>query len=588
MPLEAWITVAVVAGVLVLLAGSRQNPALILLGAVGTLILTGVLAPQDALGGFGNSGLATVAVLYVVAAGLSETGASGVVIQTLLGNARTLFGAQARMLVPVSVTSAFLNNTPVVAVMMPVVHDWARRHAMAASKLLIPLSYASILGGMCTMIGTSTNLIIGGLYRDAGYGDFGLFAVTVVGVPTAVVGLLYLLLVGRRLLPNRKPAAAMLENAREYTLEMRVTDSGPLTGKSIEEAGLRHLPGSYLAEIHRGDRVMPAVSPRETLQAGDQLVFVGVLDSMVDLQRLPGLEPATDQRFRLDTKRDDRVFAEVVVSPNCPLLGQSIREGRFRNHYNAAVLAVSRGGERIRSKIGDIVLQPGDTLLLETSSSFYDTQRNNRDFYLVSRVEGHTPQRRTRLPLATGILTGMVLLAGFGWLTMLEAGILAAAAMIATRCVGARAAGRAVDLQVLVVIGAAIGLGEAMHQTGAAATSAGGLIGLSGGDPRWLLALTYITASLFTEMITNNAAAVLVFPVVTAAASSIGAPLEPFMLVLMIGSSASFATPIGYQTNLMVYGPGGYRFRDFVRIGLPLNVIVGAASVLVTIALYFA
>jgi len=578
MTLEAWIAVAVVTGVFVFLAIGRHPPHQILLAGLAVLVVSGVLDPAAAFAGFGNTGLITVGVLFVVAGGLRQTGALAYVLQSALGRPKSATRAQARLVPPVVVGSAFLNNTPVVAMLVPVVMDWCRSVGIRPSKLLIPLSYAAILGGLCTLIGTSTNLVVDGLLRAGGYEGLGLFDIAWVGVPCAIVGVAYLLLAGPRLLPERTIQLTRPEDPRQYTVEMAVSPNGPLVGKSIEEAGLRHLPGLYLMEIHRRNQLLAMVGPAEILEPGDQLVFVGMVESVVDVQRIPGLEPASKQVFKLDAHRAERIFAEAVVSPNCPLVGQTIRAGRFRNRYDAVVIAVSRGGERVAGRIGDIELHAGDALLLEAVPSFVEQQRNSRDFYLVSRLDGEGPPTTGQAPIAIAILLGMVLTVATGLLDMLQGAIVAAAAMILTRCCSQETAQKGVDWPLLVAIGATFGLGAALQETGAAEALADVLLAPAGDSPMLALILVYGVTMLLTELVTNNAAAIIVFPIALSTAAQLGVDQMPFVVAVMIGASCGFATPLGYQTNLMVYGPGGYRLGDFLKMGVPMNLLMWAVT----------
>lgn len=582
MPWEAWLTLAVVALCIGLLASNRYPPDTVMLGGLTLLLLSGVLTPGEALAGLSNEGMVTVAVLYVVVSGLQETGGTAWVSQLLLGKPRSVAHAQMRLMAPVSFLSAFLNNTPVVAMFIPAVQDWAKRHGISASHLMLPLSYAAIAGGTCTLIGTSTNLVVNGLLvGQSGQPGLSFFEIAWVGVPTLLLTILFTALFGRRLLPERHSILSQLENAREYTVEMLVEPHSPLEGKSIEEAGLRRLPGMYLVEVDRAGHLMPAVSPQQTLRGGDRLLFAGVVDSVLDLQRIRGLTPATDQVFKLGSPRHQRCLVEAVVSESFPLLGKSIREGRFRTLYQAAIIAVARNGERIDRKIGDIVPRPGDTLLMETHPSFLERYRNTRDFLLVSRLDNSTPPRHERAGIAVAIMAGMVLLATLGWLSMLQASMLAAGLMLLSRCTSASAARRAMDWQVLLVIAASFGIGIALEKTGAAALLAGGLVGLAGDNPWATLALIFLATSLFTNLITNNAAAALMFPIALAAAARLDVSVLPFAIVIMKAASASFATPIGYQTNLMVMGPGGYTFGDYLRMGVPLTFLTGILTVLI-------
>jgi len=577
---EGWIAVGVVVLVIGLLAATRIAADIVLVAGVTLLLVTGVLTPPEALAGLANEGMATVAVLYVVAAALRETGAIGWLVHGVLGRPRNLSDAQLRLMAPVVGTSAFLNNTPVVAMFLPAVIDWARQNRLPVSKLLIPLSYAAILGGTLTLIGTSTNLVVSGLMAaHPSLPGMGMFDITWVGLPSAVVGMVYLVFLGRWLLPDRKPVMSDLDDARQYTVEMMVQPGSPLAGKTIEDAGLRHLPGMFLVEIERDGAVLPAIGPHQRLRDNDRLVFAGIVDSVVDLQRIRGLVPASDQVFKLGVPRPERCLTEAVVSDSCPLVGKSIREGRFRNVYNAAVIAVARNGERIQRKIGDIVLRPGDTLLLEAEPGFVDRQHNSRDFFLVSKLPNSRPLRQDRAFIAVAILVGMVVVATLEWMSMLQAAMVAAGLLLLTRCITGGAARAAVDWEVLIAIAASFGLGHALEKTGAAQFIAANMIELAQADPWVTLAVVYLVTMLFTELITNNAAAVLVFPIALSTSESLGVNFMPFAIAIMMAASASFSTPIGYQTNLMVYGPGGYRFTDYFRVGVPLNLLLAVVTV---------
>ncbi|MCG6896239.1 MAG: SLC13 family permease [Thiocapsa sp.] len=578
---EGWLTITVIGLVLVFLVQGRIATDVVVVAGVVLLLLAGVLTPEEALAGMASTGMLTVAALYVVVAGLQRTGGIAWVSRHVLGRPKSLPRAQMRLMLPVAAMSAFLNNTPVVALFIPAVADWSRRMGRSASRFMMPLSYAAILGGTLTLIGTSTNLVLSGLWESGGGERIGLFEIAWIGLPVALVGIAYVALAGQFLLPERNPVIGRDEtDARAYTVAMEVDPRGPLVGQTIESAGLRGLPGLFLAEILRGDRLLPAVGPQERLQAADRLVFVGIVDSIVDLRNVRGLLPATDQTGKLPVARHRRTLVEAVVSSDCPLVGLSIRDGRFRTRYNAVVLAVARAGSRIRQKIGDIVLRPGDTLLIEAGPSFTEMHRFSRDFLLVSQVQRSHVVHWEKAGFAVAILLAMVLIAvfaPFGW-GMLEAALLAAGAMLAFRCVTATQARRAVDWQVLLVIAASLGLGKAMEVTGAAGFLAGKLIALAGEDPWLTLLMVYLITTVLTEIVTNNAAAVLMFAIAAGAAEVIGADFKPFLFTIMMAASASFVTPIGYQTNLMVMGPGGYRFGDYVRMGLPLNLVAGLVT----------
>ncbi len=537
--------------------------------------------PEEAVAGFGNKGLITIGLLFAVVAGLEFTGGTQLATGWLLGRAKKLRDAQVRLLLPVAALSGFLNNTPVVAALLPVVDDLSKRIGTSSSRLLMPLSYAAILGGMITVMGTSTNLIVRDLYALSDNVQIGFFEPAWVGIPAVLFGLVYIILFSSRLIPERKPAVSTLEDPRQYTVEMQVDPNGPLVGRTIEEAGLRNLPGLYIAEIQREVGVITAAKPSEILRADDALILVGALDSVVDLRRTRGLIAPDDQARKLQVPAWRRTLVEAVVSSRCALLGKTIREGRFRSHYNAAVVAVARGGRRLTGKIGDVELEVGDVLLLEASPSFMHRQRELRDFYLVSAVEKGIVHRHERAPIALLILLTMVLAAALTPITIMTAALLAAVAMIAFRCCTSHEARRSIDWSVLIVIGAAIGIGTALEKSGAADGIAGGLLNLAGGNPYLSLAAVYLATMLCTEFITNNAAAVLMFWIGLKAADTLQVSETPFVIAVMIAASASFLTPFGYQTNLMVYGVGGYRVSDYLRFGLPLSIIVFVVAMVV-------
>jgi di/tricarboxylate transporter len=602
---EGWTTIALVVAVLVALARDWAPTDIVLLGGAAILLVLSLFSDRfpDAraiAGAFGNDGLFTVGVLFVVAAGLTETGGLGLITERMLGRPKSVTGAQIRMMVPVTGISAFLNNTPVVAMFVPVINDWCKKAGLSPSKLFMPLSYAAILGGTCTLIGTSTNLVVSGMMIQARNAQLaaqkldssvpvtmptmGFWDIGAVGLPAAAIGILYILIASRWLLKDRKPASAMLDNPREYTVEMLVQPASAIDGQSIEAAGLRHLPGAYLMEVQRDDETLVAVGPEQVLRGNDRLIFVGVVDSVVDLQKIRGLVPATDQVYKIAEPRHNRVLIEAVVSNACPIAGMTIREGRFRTRYDAAVIAVHRNGQRINKKIGDIVLEAGDTLLLEAHPNFQSTHRNNRDFYLVSKVEDSQPRRHERAWIALAIMLMMVVGMSFeSKIPVLVAASVSAGLMLLTGCCSIDQARKSIDWSTLLAIGAAFGIGLAMKTTGAADYLAGHMISVFQGMGPWgVLFGVYVVTLIFTEVVTNNAAAVLAFPIAQSAAASMNVNFMPFAIVIAIAASAGFATPLGYQTHLMVYGPGGYRFSDFIRFGLPLDIVVMIVAVALT------
>lgn len=579
---EAWFTLAVVAGLFFSLIRNYGPPDVLFLGAVILFAAVGVISPKEAFAGFSNAGMLTVAFLFVVAAALRETGLLDWLGQRVLGKAtteRSLFGRLTMVVLPLS---AFLNNTPIVAMFVPIVLGWSRRHRVAPSRLLIPLSYLSILGGTCTLIGTSTNLVVNGLMIEADLPAMHLFEISAAGLPYALIGIGYLMLVGPRMLPNRKEMLEQLgETRREFLVEMLVEPSCRLIGQTVEGAGLRHLPGLFLIEIDRNGDFIGPVGPHERLQANDRLIFTGVVSSIVELEKIPGLVPAGDPSYEVAPREQRRRrLCEAVISSSSPLIGKTIRDADFRATYGAAVVAVHRGGAKMEKKIGDIRLRSGDTLLLQTRPSFLRTYRNDCTFYLVSDVSEWRPLRHDRFWPALALFAALLVLMTTGWVSTVVAAGGVAFLMVALGCISASEARRTVEWQVLVTIAAAFGIGTALENSGAAAAIADAAFGsMKDLGPVFALAAIYVVVSLMTELITNNAAAVLLFPFCLETAEIYDASPRPFIMALVLAASASFMTPIGYQTNMMVYGPGGYRFGDFVRFGAPLNALLAIVAI---------
>lgn len=580
-----WITLFTVVLILLALIKNWAQPDLLFVAATTLFAALGIISPKEAFAGFSNAGMLTVAFLFVVAAGLRDTGLLDALGHYILSKAKSERGLIARLALVVMPMSAFLNNTPIVAMFMPPVLSWCRRNRISPSKVLIPLSYLAILGGTCTLIGTSTNLVINGMLIDAKYPGMKLFDVAPVGIPYAIAGTLYLLTIGLRILPDRKELLEQLGEARrEFLLEMSVQPNCRLIGKTVEAAGLRHLPALFLLEIDRGDKLIGPVGPDELIRVNDRLVFTGVVSSIVELEKISGLVPAADPSYEVAPHQQrNRRLCEAVISEMSPLIGKTIREADFRALYGAAVVAVHRGGSRIQQKIGDIRMRPGDTLLLQTTPNFLRAHRNDRAFYLISDVEEWRPMRPDRSWMATILFVILLTLMSTGVVDTVVAAALVAIAMIGVGCISTSEARRSIEWQTLVTIGAAFGVGTALENSGAAAMLAGFVFkSIDGYGAIVAIAAIYFCTWMITEVITNNAAAVLMFPVCLEMAKLYGREKDPtpFVMALVFAASASFMTPIGYQTNMMVYGPGGYRFTDYVRVGLPMNLILWALAVI--------
>lgn len=587
---HAMFTGACLLGMLALIVSGRVAVDLVVLGAVLALLLGGVITPGEAVAGYSNTALITIAFLFVVTAGLRHTGALSAISRKLMGRPKSVLQAQLRYVPLVSGISALTNNTTLVAAFMPMLSGIARRANLPVGHLFMPLSFAAILGGVCTLIGTSTNLVVAGLLRDAAVHhpewdlpEFSMLTMTPVGIPIAVIGIAYILVMGRWLLPRNSVDPIDPEKARNYMTAMRVEAGSPVVGKTIEQADLRHLPGLFLSRIDRGDQPLTAVAPATVIHEGDVLVFVGVLDSLRDLREIRGLVPAADdsaEQPNAGAYRPNLRLYEAVISRGSPLIGRTVRDAGLRTRYNAVVVAVQRLGHRLEGKIGDIRLRPGDTLLLEAGSGFLTRYRDSAEFDLVSEADDSASPRHERAWVSIAIFVGLVIVLVTGRVNEMAAAMLGAALMILARCCRASQARQAVDWQVLIIIGAAFALGEAMQSSGLAAILAEPLraVGASTGGIG-LLACTYATTVIITAMISNTAAAVLVFPIVLQAAMAGGYDPLPFAVCIAIAASCEFTTPIGYQTNLMVMGPGGYKFLDYVRFGGPLTILCGVVGV---------
>ncbi|HUF31651.1 MAG TPA: SLC13 family permease [Acidimicrobiales bacterium] len=593
MTADAWVTLAVVMVTLMVLVTERVPPAATILGATTALFVIGVTDASQAFSGFSNPAPITVAALYVVAAAVEATGAlEWLTRRTLPGAGRGSGGAGrggggarraelARFLPAGLVPSALLNNTTIVAMLAPRVVAWSRQTGRPASTLLMPLSFAAIVGGLITAIGTSTNLIVSGLLEASGDEPMGLFEIARVGVPVAVVAYVILVVASPRLLPERRPPQLVGPGSREFTVEMVVADRSPLDGETVAGGGLRNLEGVYLVELEREGRVLAPVAPDEVLEVGDRLTFAGNVGRVVDLHRLTGLVPAEERHFAA-AGDGSRHFHEMVVAPRSSLVGSTLKEADFRNQYAAAVVAIHRAGERVGGKLGTVRLRPGDVLLVLADAGLPKRLRDHHDFLVVSTLDEAGPPRRDKARWVELTILALLVVVGIGWLDILQGALLAGFAMVGLRVLSPAEARAAVDIDVIVMIAASFGIGQALATSGLSEVLAGGLVDAFGG---WgnvgLLLGVLLATTLLTEVITNNAAAVLMFPIGMATASAAGLDGRPFAMAIAVGASASFLSPIGYQTNTIVYGMGGYRFGDFARLGLPLSVATVGITVLV-------
>ena len=596
MTFDAWMTLGVLAVVIATLVTNRISIDVVMTGGLTLLILVGVVDIEQAAAGFGSPAVLILAGLFVVAAGLDRTGAIRMAAGKLLGKPTSVRSAQFRLMIPVALFSGIMNNTPIVAIGVPIVRDWARRLHMSPSSLFIPLSFAAILGAKLTVIGSASNLIVMEEFlswaEETGAGAAAyspawvFFGIAGVGLPVCIVGILFIGFAAGKLLPERRPAEDFSQDGRQYRTQMVVAAETPIIGKTIEEADLRNLPGLYLSEIERDGHVMTAVGPDVVLRSGDVLAFVGALDSVMDLRSIRGLEVVDDQTQKLSSTQTQRRMVEAVVSASSPLIDRTIRRAMFRTRYNAVVIAVHRQGQQVAGKIGDITLRPGDTLLLETHQNFVQFWHDNDEFYLVSELEGERPIRHNRAAASLVILAVMVVLLATGVVDRVAAVWACALAMIVTRCLSGTEARRAVNWQILIVVATSLGIAAAVQSTGLATRAVELITPGEGASLMGMLFVLFLLAAAAGQLVTPYGAAVLLFPFTMQLAASAGADPVPFVFTLMVAVGCPFINPVGYQTNLMVFGPGGYRFSDFARVGLPLTLILAVVTAVLAPMVY--
>jgi di/tricarboxylate transporter len=584
--------ILIVSIVLVFIIGSLYTeiigPAFTFLIAIIILGFFGILTPKEILSGMANEQIAVIILLLLIGDIIRKTDIIDWLFDRFFRNTTTYRGFLGRMIFVVAGFSAFLNNTPLVAIMMPYVHNWSKRHNIAPSKLLIPLSYAAILGGCATLIGTSTNLIVNGMVTDQaiipGLEPLELFDFTLVGLPMIILGSGYLMLFGNKLLPSRLDAISDFSvKSREYLVEAQIKSNSRIIGKTIEEAGLRNLKGLYIVELSRGTQRLSAVSPVVVLKEGDILVFAGDTETIAEMINTDiGLALTQVGMF---TKRSNTAILEVVVSHNSTLISKTVRQTGFRGRYEAAILAVHRNGERVSGKIGSVKLKAGDVLLLLAGDDFTKRSHDTNDFYLISRVREFRKLEMYKSIILIGGLLTAIAISALGFISLFMALMILMIIIQILKIVSPKDIPKSIDYNLAIIIVLSLALGTAMIKTGMADMIADFIITVfKPFGPIGLLMGIFFITNLLASYITNKAAAAIIFPISVSAAINMGLPTMPFVLIVATAAAANFITPIGYQTNLMVYGPGGYAFKDYMKIGLPLTLIYMVSAVFI---LYF-
>ncbi|RKE04274.1 SLC13 family permease [Marinifilum flexuosum] len=589
--LDAIIVLIVLVFILISFYKEWIGPAFTFLIGVVILGISGILTPSEILSGFANDQVVVILMLLLIGDIIRDLGIVETLFDKVFQRANGYKAFMVRMMLLVGGFSAFLNNTPLVAVMMPYVHSWSKRNNISPSKLLIPLSYAAILGGCITLIGTSTNLIVNGMVKDqtivTGLESLSMFSFAYVGVPMMFIGSAYLLFVSKKLLPEKEDILGdFSENTRKYIVEAHVKPNSDLIGKSIEEADLRNLKGLYLFQINRGGVRVAAVSHEFRLEEGDRLLFAGDTETIADLV-LPNSGLTLPTVGMLTHKKHIEVV-EIVISHNSTLISKTVKEANFRGQFDAAVIGIHRNGGRVSGKIGEVKLRAGDVLLLLGGDDFVERTHRIQDFYFISKVKEFRKQEGYKIGLLLGGTVLAVILSALNIVPLFMTLIVMIIVILGLKISNPKDIARMVDFNLALIISLSLAFGTAMIKSGLAEIIADLLISvfLPLGKVGVLFGI-YLITSVLAAYITNKAAVAIVFPISLAMALSLHLDPEPFVLIVAFAAAANFMTPIGYQTNIMVYGPGGYSFKDFFKIGFPLTIIYMIFTVLILSYIYF-
>ncbi len=586
MTVEIAIVLVVLAFMFVALYMDLFQPALVFLIAVMVFRLSGIINTRELLHGFSNENIIVIFLLLTISEIVKKTAVVDNSVSKLLNQNLKYPWFLARMSTTVALFSAFVNNTPLVAFLMPYAQDWAKKNNMSPSRVLLPLSYAAIIGGTLTLVGTSTHLLVNGLYMEEGYPSLGLFDFLPVALPSAILGILLIYLLISKILPERKSILSDFEEqTREYLVETIVPPMSKFINKTIEQARLRNLKGLYLVQIIRDDKLIAPVSPKEVIQRKDRLFFAGDTDKILDLvEGNKNLILPFGRKMLADTSKN---IVEVIVTNNSRLHNNTAKAFNFRQKYDAAIIAIQRNGEKLKGKIGEIILKSGDLLLLVTGEKFADYAKTEDDFFVLSRVKHTEP-----IPAWKKWVFFLSLLAAFA-LMVLEViplfigltAVLGVAALI--EIVKFNELKKTVDLNLFLILGMSLALGKAFFNSGLAELLATRINLMLHYNPAWVLAILFLLTNLISVFIGNKAAVAITFPIALAAAKlmNITNP-EPLVLAVALGGSASFISPFSFQTNLMVLGPGGYKFSDYVKAGFPLMLIYLIVTVFVLKYLY--
>ena len=582
--LAAWFVIFVVVLVFVLQICTKLPSDFVFLGGMGLLLVSGVIPANAVLGSFSSSTVVLIGALFVVVCGLVHTGFLQWVVRYCLGSPKSYNKAIVRLMLPVAALSSFLNNTAVVALFTGVVRLWAKKLGIAPSKLLIPLSYASGMGGICTLIGTPPNLLISGFYTKETGIALSLFTPTLVGLFCLIVGVLSIIALSR-FLPVRQSPEDALQGTGEYTIELMVPTMSPLVGKTVKEAGLDNVDGGHLIEIIRMDReVITAVEDDEFIFGGDRLIFSGDVEKILALREAHQLVNATHHIFSLDEVDLNRKLRMVTVGYKSAFIGSCMCNTSFEEDNNLVLVAIAREGEVVKGSPREVEMKAGDTLLLECSQRFKVDGYSKYNLLEMDSASLYKPDVRTLY--SSLIMIAMVAVSSLGYLTLLQAAFIAAFAMIACRFCTIEQARESIDWRLLMIFAGSISFGTAIQDTGIAEWISQGILVLCDGSALVALAGICLIGTFITEFTSNTATAAIFFPIAYQTAVNMNVNPLTFCVALMVAVSSSFATPIGSPTHMIVYGPGGYRFSDFARIGIPMNFIIWMANLFITLLLF--
>lgn len=575
---------AILLGALILFVSDRISADLVAMLLLAALLLFKFITPEEAVSGFSNSATITIGAMFILSAGLIHTGVVdflGVIAEKRIS--KTNIGLMLFILVIAGGASAFINNTAVVAVFLPVIIKISKERGISPSKFLIPLSYAAILGGSMTLIGSSTNILVSSIAKDNGLAEFKMFEFTNVGIVLFVVGGLYLIAFAFRLLPDRAGTGDLTKNYRmhRYLAEVTVTENSGMIGKSLTEKKIAETYDINVLEIIRGDEKIWRQLGSTPIRSGDILLMRGSVQNIIKFSERENLQTLGEAELGdEDLQGEDVILADAIIAPNSKLIGYTVKEINFRQRYGAFVLAVQSHGRTIRDKIGRIPLHFGDSLLIQGSSNSLRNLQNNRDFLVMEELKLEK-FRTDRALVALGIIALVVISAALEIFPIMVAAIFGAVAMVITGCINIKEAYSNIDWMVIFLLAGMIPMGIALEKSGLAALAAGGLLDLLGGSsPVFILSALYIGTVLLSSILSNNATAIVLAPIAISMAAALGVNPKPFLMAIMFGASTSLITPIGYQTNTLVYGPGRYKFFDYFKVGLPLNLI---AWVLITL-----